>query len=248
MKIIFISQISCALFLVSIVFGQDDSKKYCQTAIQCYQDVQKLHNDCNTNKPANASSSKGNCKGGQSDKMKQLKEKEQQHQKQMIDCLQSRLNDAMPLPPKESAKCQDGGNGNAQRFIRQTTNITTTSTGGGGGGGGKGHGKGHGGKGKGNGCQQKVHQKQNQCKENAKCCSEVPYCHLKFELSDLHDQIRQLQLDVLEERRQCQKQQQSQGNQSNKGPSGNSIQRDSPIEDDNEKPLGYYFGKSDEQL
>jgi len=273
--------------LIAITFGQEDGKQYCQSAIQCYVEAEKLNSDCQaTNKPSNTSVSANkstDCKAVLNDKIDQLRQKEKQHRQQMIDCLKTRVDDATPVPQKEAVKCQNAstpasGMGPSQRFVRQTTNMTDVSStdmssgqggsgsgsdggsaanvgssgngatanggsGSGGGQGNKGKGKGgKGGKGSGNGpnkpkpqgnnvCQQKVQQKQAQCKKMDTCCSEIPYCHLQFELSDLHDQIRQLELDILLQRRKCQAQQPQQTHgtkappQKPLGPMGNNITR-----------------------
>jgi hypothetical protein len=227
------------LALVSVSKAQDDGKKYCQQLIQCYEDAQKLAADCqnqNANRKSNSTSTANNCKAAVQEKTKQLKPLELKHRQIIADCVKDRLNEAMPVNAKQSARCQ-GDSTPAPRNKRQADQTgssanVTASTGGAGGKGKGGKGKGHGGgKGKGNGCQKQVHEKQQQCKRMQACCSEVQYCHLKFELSDLHDQIRKAQLDILEQRRQCQKQQASNG----KGNGGsNNVQMDDPLEDEEE--------------
>jgi len=290
MKVSFLLGTLTVLALGHISLGQSDGKQFCQSVVQCYEEVVKLADDCqkqNANrKPANTSSTNnaGKCKAAIADKTAQLKDKQRQHRQTALDCVKGRVNEAMSIPAKLSAKCDAGssssssnGNNNGQRSKRQvkaetksSTNVTTTTndggsnnqvdgdaTGGGRGNGrgnGKGKGKGRGngnGQGKGNGCQKQVHQKQQQCQRMAKCCSEVAYCHLKFELSDLHDQIRQIQLDILEQRRQCQKQQpQTQGASSNsssvKSSSlSNNVLRDSIVEDDDDEDE-FHLGPKDE--
>jgi len=244
------------LALVAVSYGQQtDGKQYCQSILSCYDEAQKLADDCqkqNANhKPANASAVKASgCKAATKDKQTQLRQKQLDHRKMVTDCVKSRVNEAMPIPAKKADKCsgtsqpQPTGDGNGPRPKRQNVNMTsststststsTDSAGGRGKGKGKGHGNGQGkGKGKGNGCQKQVQQKHKQCNEIKKCCSEVEYCEQKYEVSGLHDEVHQLQLDILDQKHKCYKEQ-GQASQATKPSMKNNVLRDSPIEDDDD--------------
>jgi len=273
MKAAVLSGIIGILALITVSYGQQtDGKQFCQSIVQCYEDVVKLVDDCQKGqKPANASSAKKtvNCQSVMKDKQAQLHEKQIEHEKMVTDCVKSRTNEALMVPAKQADMCQgssqSSGDGSGQRNKRQASvetssspNITSSSSsstdgmssssggsGGGGSGGGsgsgrggKGKGKGQGngqGKGKGNECQKKIQQKRKQCDEMKKCCSEVEYCEQKYEVSDLHDQVHQLQLDILDEKHKCVKEQQNQSPKPKPSTNNNNVMRDSPIEDDDDE-------------
>jgi len=52
-------------------------------------------------------------------------------------------------------------------------------------------------------CMARARIKREECKPLVNCCPDTVKCHLRYELSELHDQIHRLELEISEGRQMC---------------------------------------------
>jgi len=192
------------LVILAAAVALNSAISFCPQLLQCYQNAEQQQKLCdnlekssavNNNKVNNNQANADPCKTALHDYGEQLKVKQLAHEMMVMQCLQKYAPQGMDLDPKKATECQAKPqqlmavsaaefqgplpNPNGSKADHDALNKMKQD------------------------CGKQVHNMREQCNSLRGCCFEVEICEQEYELTDLHDDVHRLQLEIADKKRDC---------------------------------------------